>query len=107
VGDYIDIADISYTGAWKSHSGDAWIDFGYYTGDGGLPAMSGNNKAYEYEDYIYQIKDETFIEGVTYTLSVWVGQAWSGYTDGWRFYFAGEDYTNNLIEASGNGPVGS
>ena len=78
VGDYIDIADISYTGAWKSHSGEAWIDYGYYAGDGDLPALSGNNKAYGYEDYIYQILDETFIEGETYTLSVWAGIAWSG-----------------------------
>ncbi|MCK4293917.1 MAG: hypothetical protein KAY65_12020, partial [Planctomycetes bacterium] len=107
VGDWIDIADISYTGAWKSHSGDAWIDYGYYEADGDLPALSGNNKAYGYEDYIYQILDETFIEGETYTLSVWVGQAWEGYENGWRLYFTGEDYTNNLIEASGDAPVGS
>ena len=107
VGDYIDIADSSYTGAWKSHSGNAWIDYGYYAGDVDLPARSGNNKAYGYNDYIYQILDETFVEGEEYTLSVWVGQAWSGYADGWWLYFTGEDYTNNLIEASGNGPVGS
>ena len=107
VGDWIDIADSSYTGAWKSHSGDAWIDYGYYAGDGDLPALSGNNKVYGYDDYIYQILDETFIEGVTYTLNVWVGQAWSDYADGWWLYFTGEDYTNNLIEASGNAPVAS
>jgi len=110
VGDYIDIADSSYTGAWKSAGVDAWIDYGYYADDPegpDLPALSGNNKAYGYNDYIYQILDETFIEGGTYTLSVWVGQAWSGYADGWRLYFTGEDYNNNLIETSGNGPVGS
>ncbi|MBW2621136.1 MAG: hypothetical protein JRC56_07385, partial [Deltaproteobacteria bacterium] len=105
VGDWIDIADSGYTGAWKSHSGDTWIAWNYYGDD--LPALSGNNTAYGYEDYIYQILDETFIEGTTYTLSVWAGQAWSGYADGWWLYFTGEDYTNNLIEASGNGPVGS
>ena len=76
-----------------------------------MPALSGNNKAYGNdggsEDYIYQILDETFIEGKTYTLSVWVGQAWDGYENGWGLYFTGEDYTNNLIEASGEAPVGS
>ncbi len=107
VGDWIDIADISYTGAWESHSGDAWIDYGYYADDPDLPALSGNNKVYGYDDYIYQILDEIFIEGTTYTLSVWAGQAYSGYADGWWLYFTGEDYTNNLIETSGNGPVGS
>ena len=106
VGDWIDIADTGYTGAWKCHSGDAWIDYGYYAGDGDLPARSGNNKAYGYLDYIYQILDETFIEGGTYTLSVWAGQAWSGYLDGWRLYFTTEDYTNNLIETGGNALVG-
>ena len=78
-----------------------------------MPPLSGNNKAYggeeeqEEDDYIYQILDETFIEGGTYTLSVWTGLAWSGYADGWWLYFTGEDYTNNLIEASGSAPVGS
>jgi len=75
-------------------------------GDIDLPARSGNNKAYGYEDYIYQILDETFIEGVTYTLSVWAGQAWSGYADGWSLYFTGEDYSDELISIAGNGPVG-
>jgi len=107
VGDWIDIADRDYTGAWKSHSGDAWIDYGYYAGDGDLPALSGNNKVYGYDDSIYQILDETFIEGTTYLLNVWVGQAWSDYADGWWLYFTGEDHNNDLIEASGNGPVGS
>jgi hypothetical protein len=104
VGDWIDIADISYTGAWESHSGDAWIDYGYWRADGypeDLYALSGNNKAYGYEDYIYQILDETFIEGETYTLSVWAGQPWDG-ARGWRLYFTGEDYTVNLIEANGS-----
>jgi len=109
VGDYIDIADAGYTGAWECHSGDAWIDYGYYANDPegpDLPALSGNNKAYGYEDYIYQILDETFIEGETYTLSVWVGLAWSGYDDSWSLYFTGDDYTDELISIAGNGPVG-
>ena len=75
-GDYVYIGESSYTGAWKSHFGDggAWIDYNYYAGDGDLPARSGNNKAYPSEaetfDYIYQILDETFVEGRTYTLSL-------------------------------------
>jgi len=107
VGDYIDVVDEAYTGAWESAGGGAWIDYGYYAGDIDLPARSGNNKAYGSEDYIYQILDETFVEGKTYTLSVWVGQAWDGYENGWGLYFTGEDYTDNLIEASGEAPVGS
>jgi len=111
VGDYIYIGDSSYTGAWKSDygSGGAYIDYRYWIADGDLPARSGNLKAYPSEgetltfDYIYQILDETFIEGATYTLSVWVGNAWpeQGYVDGWGLYFTGEDYTINLIEAHG------
>ncbi|MHC4684300.1 MAG: discoidin domain-containing protein [Planctomycetota bacterium] len=115
VGDWIYIGDSSYTGSWKSDYGygGAWIDYNYYAGDGDLPALSGSFKVYGYEpaetsyDYIYQILDETFIEGGTYTLSVWVGQAWSGYENGWGLYFTGENYKNNLIEASGDAPVGS
>jgi len=72
-----------------------------------MPARSGNFKAYPSDadafDYIYQILDETFIEGGTYTLSVWVGNAWpgQGYAEGWSLYFTAEDYTINLIEANG------
>ena len=106
-GGYVYIGDDSYTGAWKSHaSAGAWLDYGYYASDGDLPALSGNNKVYgsedSTEDYIYQILDETFIEGATYTLSVWVGQPWDGYANGWWLYFTGEDYTNNLIETGGS-----
>jgi hypothetical protein len=107
VGDYIYIADALYTGAWKSDVGNAWIDYGYWAGDIDMPARSGNFKAYpsdaEAFDYIYQILDETFIEGGTYTLSVWVGNAWpaSGYADGWGLYFTAEDYNINLAEAHG------
>jgi len=114
VGGYAYIGEAGYTGAWQSHAGNqAWIDYGYYADDpegSDLPALSGNNKAYGNdgsEDYIYQILDEKFVEGETYTLSVWVGQAWDGYETGWGLYFTGEDYTNNLIEASGEAPVGS
>ncbi len=108
VGDWIYIGDMSYTGAWKNDYGPgdgAYIDYHYWDGD--LPARSGNFKAYpsdaETFDYIYQILDETFIEGGTYKLSVWVGNAWpgEGYADGWRLYFTGEDYKINLIEANG------
>jgi len=114
-GGYLGIADVAYTGAWKSHVGEggAWVDNRYYIDDGegpDLPPLSGNNKVYggdDEPDYIYQILDETFIEGQTYTLSVWTGLAWSGYTDGWWLYLTTEDYTNNLIEASGVAPVGS
>jgi hypothetical protein len=107
VGDYIYIGDAAYTGAWKSDVGQAWIDYGYWAGDVDMPARSGNFKAYpsdaEAFDYIYQILDETFIEGGTYTLSVWVGNAWpgEGYADGWGLYFTAEDYTINLIETHG------
>jgi len=72
-----------------------------------LPGRSGEFKAYasdgETFDYIYQILDETFVEGRTYTLSVWVGNAWprQGYADGWGLYFTGEDYKINLIEVHG------
>ncbi|MHC4361544.1 MAG: hypothetical protein ACYSTZ_01855, partial [Planctomycetota bacterium] len=101
---YIEIADTGYTGAWKHHSGTAWIDYEYWAANGwpeDLPAHSGNNKAYADLEYIYQILDETYIEGGTYTLKVWVGQPWTGYASGWRLYFTGEDYEDNLIEASG------
>ena len=107
VGDYVYIGGAGYTGAWKSDIGQAWIDYGYYLGDVDMPARSGNFKAYpsdaEAFDYIYQILDETFIEGGTYTLSVWVGNAWpaSGYADGWGLYFTAEDYSINLAEAHG------
>jgi len=106
-GGYLAIADILYEGPWNSDIVDGnggWIDYGYYRADGypeDLYAHNGNNKAYGYLDYIYQILDETFIEGQTYTLSVWVGQPFDRYGYAWRLYFTGEDYTNNLIEASG------
>ena len=108
VGDWIYVGDAAYTGAWKSAGGDAWIDYGYYAGDIDLPALSGNNKLYPYEsteDYVYQILDETFVEGKTYKLSVWVGIAWAGYDDNWSLYFTGEDHGVNLGEISGNAPV--
>ncbi|UCE49646.1 MAG: proprotein convertase P-domain-containing protein, partial [Phycisphaerales bacterium] len=114
VGDWIYVGDAAYTGAWKNLFADegAWIDYGYYAGDIDLPALSGNNKVYATypattEDYIYQILDETFIEGGTYTLSVWVGIAWSGYDDYWSLYFTSEDHANNLSETGGSAPVGS
>jgi len=110
VGDYVYVGNSSYAGPWQSAGGDAWIDYGYWVGDVDLPALSGNNKLYpweEVEDYTYQILDETFIEGATYTLSVWLGLAWSGYDDYWSIYFTGENYKNNLTEASGSAPVGS
>ena len=108
LGGWVYIGDSSYNGAWKSDYGPgdgAYIDYRYWDGD--LPARSGNLKVYpsdeEIFDYIYQILDETFIEGATYTLSVWVGNAWpeQGYADGWGLYFTGEDYNINLIEAHG------
>jgi len=107
--DWIYLADSSLS-AWNSVSGSggAWIAWNYY---GDWPSFNGNNKVYGYyetdNDYIYQILGETFVEGKTYTLSVWVGLGWSGYDDGWWLYFTGEDYTNNLIETSGSAPVGS
>jgi len=115
VGDWIYIGDSGYTGAWKSlfASDGAWLDYGYYIDDPAgpdLPALSGNNKVYgtyTTDDYIYQILEEKFIEGETYTLSVWLGIAWEGYDDYWSLYFTGEDHNNNLIETSGNAPVGS
>jgi len=106
-GPYAETSD--YTGPWQSAGGDAYIDNGYWAADVDLPALSGNNKLYgfeEIEDYVYQILDEKFVEGVTYTLSVWVGLAWEGYDDFWSLYFTGEDYTDELAEISGNGPVG-
>jgi len=109
IGDYVYIGDSGYMGAWKSHygSGGAYIDYRYWMADGDLPARSGDLKAYpsdaEVFDYIYQILDQTYVEGETYTLSVWVGNAWpaEGYADGWGLYFTGEDYTVNLVEAHG------
>lgn len=108
-GGYIYIGDENYTGAWKGHaSAGAWLDNRYYEADGDLEPRSGSNRLYgpedDTEDYVYQILDETFIEGATYTLSVWVGQLWSGYGTGWWLYFTGEDYTDNLAEASGSAP---
>ena len=107
-GPYAETGD--YTGAWQSAGGDAYIDNSYWAADVDLPALSGNNKLYgfeEIEDYVYQILDEKFVEGVTYTLSVWVGLAWEGYDDYWSLCFTAEDHSNNLIEVSGNAPVGS
>jgi hypothetical protein len=107
VGDYIYIGDPAYTGAWKSVEGNAWIDYGYWAADIDMPARSGNFKAYpsdaEAFDHIYQILDETYIEGGTYTLSVWVGNAWpaSGYADGWGLYFTAEDFKTDLAETHG------
>ena len=106
-GPYAETGD--YTGPWQSAGGDAYIDNGYWAADVDLPALSGNNKLYGYEeveDYIYQILDETFVQGVTYTLSVWVGEAWEGYDDNWSLYFTGDDYTDELASICGNGPVG-
>ena len=107
-GPYAETGD--YTGPWQSAGGDAYIDNSYWAADVDLPALSGSNKLYGYEeieDYIYQILDEQFVEGVTYTLSVWVGLAWEGYESAWAIYFTAEDYTDNLIETSGEAPVGS
>jgi hypothetical protein len=106
-GDYVYVGEASYTGAWKSEIPDAgaYVDYHYWDGD--MPARSGELKVYpsdaELFDYIYQILDETFIAGATYTLSVWVGNAWpdQGYADGWGLYFTGEDYAVNLTEAHG------
>jgi len=106
-GAYAETSD--YTGPWQSAGGDAWIDCGYYAADGDLPALSGNNKMYGYEeneDYVYQILEETFIEGATYTLNVWVGEPWEGYDDSWSLYFTGDDYTDELASIAGNGPIG-
>ena len=106
-GPYAETSD--YTGPWQSAGGDAYIDNGYWAADVDLPALSGNNKLYGYEeieDYVYQILDETFIEGETYTLRVWVGEAWEGYDDSWSLYFTGDDYTDELASMSGNGPIG-
>ena len=117
VGDWIYLGDSGYTGAWKNRlpGGAAWVDYGYFVNDPAgpdLPALSGNNKLYAtypegIEDYVYQILDETFIEDVTYTLSVWVGIAWSGYPNGWSLHFTGEDHADDLSESSGSAPVGS
>ena len=106
-GPYAETSD--YTGPWQSAGGDAYIDNSYWAADVDLPALSGNNKLYGYEeieDYVYQILDETFIEGQKYTLSVWVGEAWEGYDDSWSLYFTGDDYTDELASISGNGPIG-
>ncbi len=110
-GGYVYFSDAAYAGPWQSQAVDqSWIDNGYYAADGDLPALSGNNKAYgneSSEDFIYQILDETFIEGETYTLSVWTGSAWAGYADGWWLYMTGEDYQDNLAATSGRTPVGA
>jgi len=107
-GPYAESSD--YTGPWQSGGGDTYIDNSYWAADIDLPALSGDNKLYGYEEvegYIYQILDEQFVEGQTYTLNVWVGLAWEGYDDYWSLYFTAEDHSNNLIELSGNAPVGS
>ena len=101
---YEDIAATSYTGAWSCILGESWVDYGYWRADGypeDLYAHTGNNKAYGYEDHIYQILDETFVENETYTLSVWVGQPWEGYASGWELSFTGEDHTVDLIKKIG------
>jgi hypothetical protein len=103
-GGYEDIGTAGYTGAWESNSGDAWIDYGYWRADGypeDLYANSGNNKAYAYEDYIYQILPVTFIEGRTYTLSVLVGQPFADSPSDWALYFTTEDHTVEVSDANG------
>ncbi len=79
---------LDYPGPWQSAGGDAWIQ-NHYEADG-LQSLSGDNFLYaaevRVEDYIYQILDETFIAGSTYTLSVWVGQAWSSDGTSWALY---------------------
>ncbi|MCP4449900.1 MAG: hypothetical protein GY809_00445, partial [Planctomycetes bacterium] len=107
-GDYA--GDGDYTGPWQSAGGDAWIDHRYYVAIGDFLAVSANNKLYGFEnaeDDVYQILEETFIEGATYRLSAQTGSAWSGYADGWWLYFTGQENTSHLAEASGNGPVGA
>jgi hypothetical protein len=102
--------DLDYPGPWQSAGGDSWIQNYYYPPPDGLQAMSGDNFLYAgegAEDTVYQVLDETFIGGATYTLSVWVGQAWSGYGTSWTLYFTEKNYQNNLIETSGDAPVGS
>jgi len=101
--------ELDYPGPWQSAGGDAWIDNHYYRGDDDLLAVSGDNKVYGndgVEDAVYQILDDTFVEGATYTLSMWTGSAWADYDDAWSLSFIGED-TNSIAEATGNGPVGS
>ena len=113
-GDWIYIGDPGYTGAWQNlfmDSGDmgAWVDNGYYAADVDLPALSGNNKAYgtyNADDYIYQILDETYVEGATYTFGVSVGAPWEDYDDSWSLYFTTDDYTDELASIAGNGPIG-
>jgi len=90
----VDAGDWAYIGSdylwpWQHAGGDAWIDNGYYAGDVDLPARSGNNKLYgndDTADHVYQILDETFVEGEEYTLSVWVGIAWIGYANEHSIY---------------------
>ena len=105
------ISDSAYTGSWKT-DGSAWVDRNYWLSEGypeDLQAVSPNNKAYcNWEstgDVIYQVLDENFIAGVTYTLSIWAGQPWDGYDRGWRLFFTGEDYQDNLAETSGSAPA--
>jgi hypothetical protein len=99
-----------YPGPWQSSGGDAWIDNGYYLAAGDavdLLPLSGNNKLYGNdgaEDDVYQMLDETFIAGATYTLSAWVGQPWPDYDNGWWLYITGDNYSSNLSEASGFAP---
>jgi len=110
-GGYEYIGTASYTGAWESFIGEAWVDRGYYRVQEGydedLPGHTGRNKAYSNDggtDYIYQILDETYIEGVTYTFSVWVGEPWGG-SAGWTLYFTADGPVEDLIEVSGSSPL--
>ncbi|MHC4203190.1 MAG: hypothetical protein ACYSTT_00955 [Planctomycetota bacterium] len=106
-GPYAETRD--YTGPWQSDGGDSWIDYGYYAADDDLPALSGNNKLYggeEVEGSVYQILDEKYVEGATYTLIVSVGIAWEDYDNNWSIYFTTNDYTDELASISGNGPIG-
>jgi len=103
-GGYEDIAAGTYTGAWSCDAGNSWIDYGYWRSDGypeDLYAHTGNNKAYAYSDYIYQVLPDTYVEGETYELSVWVGQPWEGYDSGWWLYLTTGDHAVEVAEASG------
>jgi hypothetical protein len=104
-GGYEDIAADTYTGAWSCYSGEAWIDYGSWRA-GGYPedlyAHSGNNKAYAEDDYICQVLPDTYVEGVTYTLSVWVGEPWEGSSRDWYLYLmAGDLSGRDLASTSG------
>ncbi|MHC4537729.1 MAG: hypothetical protein ACYS6K_27675, partial [Planctomycetota bacterium] len=103
--DYVYLSSESYTGAWESeYTGyGAWIGWDYW-GPGDWPPYMGTSQLFTQEDAadkVYQILDEIYVEGATYTFSAWVSIGWSGYGNNYTLNLTDENYQNDLTVSSG------